>query len=113
MSPPEAPLVRLAHRSIGSQATSDNPAKAAEAFGSHVGDVEVQLADTTLRQMTSQEIVSEWRKRTGEIAGAESLTFGSPNFGPGGKPIEFKLLAPTPFFNELEQAVELCKREVA
>jgi multidrug efflux pump subunit AcrB len=112
MSAPETPLVRLAHRSIGSQATSDNPAKAAEAFGSHVGNVEVQLADTTQRQITSQEIVSEWRKRTGEITGAESVTFGSPNFGPGGKPIEFKLLVSTPFFHEMEEAVELCKERL-
>jgi len=112
MSAPETPLVRLAHRSIGFQATSDSPAKAAEAFGSHVGNVEVQLADTTQRQITSQEIVSEWRKRTGEITGAESVTFGSPNFGPGGKPIEFKLLTATPFFHEMEEAVELCKERL-
>ncbi|MEC7695793.1 MAG: efflux RND transporter permease subunit [Planctomycetota bacterium] len=109
MSPPEMELVELSHRSIGSQAISDNPAKAEEAFGSHVGNVEVQLADTTRRQITSQEIISEWRRRTGAIPGAESLTFGAPNFGPGGKPIEFKLLAPTVFFQDLEKAVEICK----
>ncbi|MDG2408061.1 MAG: efflux RND transporter permease subunit [Pirellulales bacterium] len=112
MSSPDMALVELSHRSIGSQGISDNPAKAAEAFGSHVGNVEVQLADTTERQITSQEIVSEWRKRTGTIVGAESLTFGAPNFGPGGKPIEFKLLAPTPFFGDLEAAVELCKERL-
>ena len=112
LSPADNPLVHLAHRNIGSQATSDNPAKAAENFGSHVGNVEVQLADTTQRQITSQEIVSRWREATGEIAGAESVTFGAPNFGPGGKPIEFKLLAPAPFFQNLEEAVELCKAKL-
>ncbi len=112
LSSSETPLVELAHRSIGSQGISDNPAQAAETYGSHVGNVEVQLADTTKRKITSQEIVSEWRKRTGDVAGAESLTFGAPNFGPGGKPIEFKLLAPTPFFHELEEAVELCKERL-
>jgi len=109
ISPPQMDLVELSHRSIGSQQISDNPASASETYGSHVGNVEVQLADTTRRQITSQEIISEWRRRTGSIPGAESLTFGAPNFGPGGKPIEFKLLAPTVFFSDLEKAVEICK----
>ncbi|MDG2207109.1 MAG: efflux RND transporter permease subunit [Pirellulales bacterium] len=109
LSPPDSPLVQLAHRNIGTQATSDNPAKAAETFGSHVGNIEVQLADTTQRTIKSQEIIARWREQTGEIAGAESVTFGAPNFGPGGKSIEFKLLSAAPYFHKLEEAVELCK----
>ncbi len=40
------------------------------------------------------------------------MTFGAPNFGPGGKSIEFKLLAPAERFTELEAAVEACKNEL-
>jgi multidrug efflux pump subunit AcrB len=112
LSKPDKPLILLAHRSIGSQPTTDNPAKAVEAIGSHVGNVEVQLADTATRDVTSQKIVSLWRQRTGDIAGTESLTFGAPNFGPGGKAIEFKMLAPPQQFHELEQAVEMCKQKL-
>ena len=104
--------VLLAYRNVGTQQMSENPAKGAKASGSHVGNVEVQLADTSSREIKSEEIVSLWRQHTGEIAGTESLTFGSPNFGPGGKAIEFKLLTAAGRFAELEKAVELCKKEL-
>lgn len=106
------PPILLAYRNVGAQQAAENPAKAAKATGSHVGNVEVQLADTSSREIKSEQIISLWRERTGQIPGAESLTFGAPNFGPGGKSIEFKLLARAERFTELEAAVEACKKEL-
>jgi HAE1 family hydrophobic/amphiphilic exporter-1 len=47
-----------------------------------------------LRTKTSTELINLWRKEAGEFTGAERITFDSAEVGPGGNPIEFKLLAP-------------------
>ncbi|MEZ6057964.1 MAG: hypothetical protein R3C01_14795 [Planctomycetaceae bacterium] len=41
--------------------------------------------------------------------GAETLTFASVAMGPGGKAIEFKLLASGEHMQELESAIESCE----
>jgi len=63
--------------------------------------------------VTSEQVVQEWRELVGAIAGVETLTFGSQSRGPGGKPIEFKLLAAASDMRQLEQAVEETKRKLA
>ncbi|MCA9047298.1 MAG: efflux RND transporter permease subunit, partial [Planctomycetaceae bacterium] len=108
------PVVDVIHRSVGFVKSSGNPSEmsAAQGAGSHTGSVHVQLVENTKRNVTSEEIVKLWRAAVGEIAGAESLTFGTQSRGPGGKPIEFKLLAPAADMDELEAAVELAKAEL-
>ena len=81
--------------------------------GSHVGSVTVELLESSKRNITSDELNAIWRKRVGELAGVESITYGSIAMGPQGKPIEFKLLADPGSEFRLEGAVEECKRRLA
>ena len=85
----------------------------ANASGSHLGSLEVELVDTEIREISSESIVAAWRDQIGVIAGAESLTVGSRNVGPSGVPIEFKLLAAPAETERLEAAVERCKGKLA
>lgn len=113
-STPENRLVKVTHRMVGSVTLGGGgPGGGEKSTGGHVGKVHVQLADNTQRELTSQEIVELWRAAVGDIPGTETLTFGSQNRGPGGRPIEFKLLAPTEDMADLEAAVEEAKAELA
>jgi multidrug efflux pump subunit AcrB len=107
------PLVRLVHRAVGQVITPGEPGPDGRASGSHIGMVFIELKDTSQRSITSEEILDEWRQEAGKIAGVDTLTYGTPTFGPGGAPIEFKLLAPVEHMAELEAAVEACKTELA
>jgi multidrug efflux pump subunit AcrB len=80
-----------------------------------VGAVALELVEGELRQVTSEEFISEWRREAGEFPGTESLIYGTENIGPGGKTIEFKLLAQAgpEAVRQLETAVERCKEWLA
>lgn len=110
-SKPGRPLMLATHRMVG-LVTDDTPGKAQSTEGSHAGSVYAQLVDSGLRDVTSEEIVQKWRGAVGSIAGVETLTFGSRSRGPGGKAIEFKLLAPARQMAELEKAVEETKQKL-
>lgn len=107
------PLVLVTHRTVGSVTMEGGPGSGETTTGGHVGMVHVQLADNTQRSITSQQVVDEWREAVGTIPGIETLTFGSQNRGPGGKAIEFKLLAATEHMDDLEAAVEEAKTELS
>ncbi|GAB4130006.1 MAG: efflux RND transporter permease subunit [Thermogutta sp.] len=85
--------------------------------GSHSGKVQVQLVDVTERAIDSLTLVNMWRKKANELGrnfpGAESVTFAGAAMGPGGMPIEFRLLAPPDRMAALEEAVERCKEKLA
>jgi HAE1 family hydrophobic/amphiphilic exporter-1 len=106
-------LVKLTHRHVGFVAGLGNNGPDAPTGGSHVGFVEVELLPASERELKSDEILNAWRAEVGDIAGTELLTFGVPVLGPGGAPIEFKLLAPAQKMGELEKAVEDCKAKLA
>ena len=106
-------VLRTMHRTVGSSESS-NPADAMpQGAGSHIGSVTVELVDTSERSVSSNELLSEWRKAAGDFPGADRVTFDSPNMGPGGVPIEFKLLARNEDLKQLEAAVEECKARLA
>jgi multidrug efflux pump subunit AcrB len=111
-STPDRPLVLAIHRMVGI-VKDDAPGGGQTTEGSHAGSVYAQLVDSGLRDVTSEEIVQEWRNSVGAIAGVETLTFGSQSRGPGGKPIEFKLLGPATSMKELEAAVEESKQKLS
>ncbi len=100
--------VRLTFLQIGA-ATSGGGAAAERLNGSHVGQVQVEIHDATLRNKTSEEIINMWREEAGVFPGAERVSFRSANIGPGGKPLEFKILAPREDAKALEDAVESSK----
>lgn len=111
-STPERPLILATHRMVG-LVRDQNPGGAQTTEGSHAGFVYAQLVDSGLRDRTSEQVVQEWRDAVGAIAGVETLTFGSQSRGPGGKPIEFKLLAAATEMADLEAAVEETKAKLA
>jgi multidrug efflux pump subunit AcrB len=105
----ETSLVKVIHRSVGQAAGSGALGQEMRASGDHVGVVNVELIDPGLREVHSDDILAMWSERVGQIPGVESLTFDVPEMGPGGKAIEFKLLADAHHFTELEAAVESVK----
>ena len=111
-STPDRPLLLAIHRMVG-LVRDDAPGGGQTTEGSHAGSVYAQLVDSGLRDITSDQIVQEWRATVGSIAGVETLTFGSQSRGPGGKPIEFKLLAAATEMKQLEAAVEEIKQKLS
>ena len=101
--------VSLTFRQVGSAAEPGGAGTAETVNGGHAGQVFVELVDATDRNVTSAEIVNMWREAAGEFSGAERLTFDSADVGPGGAPIEFKILASAAQSDQLDGAVEECK----
>jgi multidrug efflux pump subunit AcrB len=107
------PVVEFVHRTVGQVSAPESMTPDTRIVGSHMGGVDVELADTAQRSVRSTQIVTEWRKLSGDFPGAETVTFGTANFGPGGRPVEFKLLADAANMRELEAAVEETKTKLA
>ncbi len=103
------PILRLTRRSVGYVNAQGGAGMEMQSDGSHLGSVTAELRDTTERTIDSQQILAKWRELVGDVSGAESLKFTSGDTGPGGTPIEFKLLAPRENLADLEQAVEEAK----
>jgi multidrug efflux pump subunit AcrB len=111
-STPGCPLIVVTHRMVGI-VRENAPGGGQVTEGSHAGSVYAELVDAGLREATSEQIIQEWRAAVGRVPGVEKLTFGSQARGPGGKPIEFKLLAPATDMQQLEQAIEETKVKLA
>ncbi len=110
-SAPRGPVI-LTSLSVGS-ASNGNDATGDSISGSHVGQVQVELHDATQRNVTSFELIRQWREEAGVFPGAERVVFQSANMGPGGKPLEFKILGPREDAESIEKAVEAAKIELA
>jgi multidrug efflux pump subunit AcrB len=105
--------VKLTFRQVG-QLTNQGPMRSAGGgSGGHVGQVFVELRDSSERSVSSTELINLWRRAAGEFNGAELVRFDSASVGPGGQPIEFKLLAPASQQDQLEAAVEAAKTHLA
>jgi multidrug efflux pump subunit AcrB len=109
------PFLKAVHRTVGSLANVGEMGPNANASGSHVGSVTVELLPAGVRTLKSERIIELWREKTGEFPGAERVNFDALAFGPGGKAVEFKLLAPGDANSQaqLEAAVEECKQKLA
>jgi multidrug efflux pump subunit AcrB len=111
------PILRLTRQSVGFSKSNTGPGQTTEAFGGHIGGLSVALHETSMRSVKSAEIILHWRELAqqlgGGFPGAESVVFKSAMGGPGGIPIEFKLLAPSEHVDELENAVEDVKQKLA
>ena len=104
---PRGPVI-MTYLQVGTAAQGD-PAGGDRINGSHVAQVQVELHEATMRSVTSAEIMNLWRKEAGEFVGADRVTYQAANMGPGGQPLEFKILAPREKVAELEAAVEAAK----
>jgi hydrophobic/amphiphilic exporter-1 (mainly G- bacteria), HAE1 family len=103
------PVLKLARRSVGYVTNVAGPALEFQSSGSHLGSVTAELTPVGVRTVHSEQILSEWRRAVGDFPGAESVKFRSDAVGPGGIPIEFKLLARPEHMEALEAAVEESK----
>ena len=111
----DRPLVTFVYSSAGGIEMQGKPGMESKMNGSHMGAVSVELEDAANRTVNSETFLSEWRKATGVLPGADSVVFASENIGPAGKAIEFKLLAPSDreSVRQLEAAVEQTKAWLA
>ena len=105
--------VKIVQDSIGYITGQGSSGQRTQTSGSHLGKVQAELTDTSQRSTKSETIVNAWREEVGEIPGVESLAFETPMFGPAGKKIEFKLLAPKEYADQLDEAVTLAKEKLA
>ncbi len=106
-------VVRFVHRVVGQISSPGAMGPDTRSSGSHVGGVNVELVETEQRDLHSRDIIAQWRKLSGTFPGAESVTFQTPDFGPGGRPIEFRLLADAQHMDQLERAVEETKARLS
>ncbi len=103
------PIAKTSFRVIGASGSGGRNGVS----GSNRGSVEVELVDSESRGVHSREIVSKWRAEVGTILGTEELSIGTRSWGPGGTPLEFKLLGPSHAVDDLDKAVERCKEHLA
>lgn len=81
-------------------------------YGGHCGEAWIEVVPASMRpDIPAAEITAKWRELTGDILGAEQLTFTIIGGGPGGNPIEIQLAGPD--LGQLEQAAEALKAEIA
>ena len=118
-------VVVLTHRIVGQTANADMLGATPTSSGSHLGSVSVELVETEERDVKSTDIVAAWRRIVLEgfddevtgrhrnlMSGYESLTFGTAAMGPGGAPLEFRLLGAPEKMADLEAAVDRCKEKL-
>jgi multidrug efflux pump subunit AcrB len=109
LSPSESLLV-VRHRSVGNVSVPGLADPQERTSGAHMGNVYVELSPPELREgIRSQDVLARWRALAGEFPGAESVVFRSPEMGPAGAAVEFKLLAEPKDMDKLEAAVEKTK----
>ncbi len=106
-------IVRFVHRAVGQISAPGAMGPDTRSAGSNVGGVNVELVESEFRDIHSRDIIAQWRKLSGSFPGAESVTFQIPDFGPGGRPIEFRLLADSEHMKDLESAVDETKAKLA
>jgi HAE1 family hydrophobic/amphiphilic exporter-1 len=108
-------IAKNSYRVVGASVQGGGPGGSPmpSASGGHKGSVEIELVKAEQRGVHSREIVAQWRREVGVIVGTEELSLGTRSFGPGGTPIEFKLLGPASAVASLDAAVERCKEKLA
>ena len=81
-------------------------------YGGHCGEAWVEILPADMRpDISAPEVTAKWRELTGDILGVEQLTFTIIGGGPGGNPIEIRLVGSD--LIQLEQAAQLLKDEIA
>ncbi|MCY2975286.1 MAG: efflux RND transporter permease subunit [Planctomycetota bacterium] len=108
---PRGPVI-LTFLQVGSAVNGD-PAAGDRISGSHVAQVQVEIHEATRRNVTSSDIIKRWREKAGIFPGAERVSYETANMGPGGKALEFKILAPSQDVKALEAAIEASKKALS
>jgi multidrug efflux pump subunit AcrB len=106
------PLAKVVHELIGSGGGFSNGPNE-RGSGEFAGTVIVELVGADHRKMHSKEVINLWREKTGTIVGAEEVNFNAASMGPGGKQIEFRLLANSENWQQLKAASEEVKQKIS
>ncbi|MFH2094010.1 MAG: efflux RND transporter permease subunit [Pseudomonadota bacterium] len=81
-------------------------------FGGHCGEAWLEIVPSSMRpDIPAPEVTAKWRELTGDILGAEQLTFSIIQGGPGGNPIEIQLIGQD--LDQLALAAEALKDEIS
>ncbi len=81
-------------------------------IGGHCAHSIIEVVSASMRpDVPGPEIVAKWRELTGEVIGAEQLTFSTIGGGPQGNPIEVQLRGDD--LEQLRHAVAELKNEIA
>ncbi len=81
-------------------------------YGGHCGEAWIEIAPADMRpDIPAPEVTAKWRELTGDILGAEQLTFSIIQGGPGGNPIEIRLVGKD--LGQLQHAADDLKDEIA
>ncbi len=81
-------------------------------YGGHCGEAWIEILPSDMRpDISAPEVTAKWRELVGDILGVEQLTFSIIGGGPGGNPIEIRLVGSD--LVQLEQAVRMLKNEIA
>ncbi len=106
----ESEVFRHVLTSVGDQpfrvAQSRPDAVVAFESGSHLGEVNIELAPAEQRRIRASELAQRWRRLTGPIPDAVELTFNS-SLLPAGKAIDIQLNGPD--LEDLRQAADRLK----
>ncbi|MCP4678321.1 MAG: efflux RND transporter permease subunit [Deltaproteobacteria bacterium] len=86
-------IMRGIYSQIGKPVGAFGPhdSMAAKTGGSHLATVQVQLQPSDMREISAAAFADDWRRRVGEVAGIESLTFISDLSPGGGAPVDIQL----------------------
>ncbi|MBC2703397.1 efflux RND transporter permease subunit [Desulfobacula sp.] len=80
-------------------------------YGGHCGEAWIEIQSASKRpDIPAPEVTAKWRELTGDILGAEQLTFSIIGGGPGGNPIEIQLKGKD--LDQLELAADELKQEI-
>ena len=104
--------VILTYREVGNIAATDGVGAGSRPNGGHVGQIFVELFDTEIRDVHSDRLIERWRAKVGEVPGVERINFGTIGVGPGGKAIEFKLLATNDSGQLLDEVTRLVRAKL-
>lgn len=87
----EEGIVRGVFSQVGTPLPGDPAQAMVSVPGGHLANVQVFFVDAGERELQSQAFLDEWRRRLGQIAGAEKLTFSSALGPTPGAPINVEL----------------------
>ena len=86
---PVQPDGRKLVRNIGVQYNRNDDAHES---GAHIATVIVDLLRSETRNASLPDVIERWRRAVGDIPDVIALTFTEPQIGPGGRPIDIRLL---------------------
>ena len=105
-----APLRKYTVSLVGISTGGRSHGGGSSSAGGNLGTVFVELLEGEKRNMSTKDLVADWRKETGVVPEAESLSFTGEMFSPG-NPIEVHLSAPSE--EELVAASDELKAKLA